>query len=300
MHSLARHPGRATRDEVVDAQYENADAAAGYAASYEGAGPAARYYHSRLHVVDEALGTGPGGDLLDVGSGPGMLVRHLLDTRPGDFRISACDRSAAMIGAARQRVDTGEARLDVARIEDMPYPDDSFDVVVAMGVLEYADAEQGLREVVRVLRPGGLFVVSMLNPYSHYRLYQWAAYWPLLRLLGRIEGLAGRPPERRHGAPHSGIRAIGRGRLCRLLRRYGLVPEDAVYYDLTVLVPPIDKVVRPRTSRRWRNRPETTVSRGARRLLGTGYLVSAHRHAVVVPATRTQPTADRARTVGWR
>src|ERR1700754_854899 len=115
MHSVARHPGRATRDEVVDAQYENADAAAGYAASYEGAGPAARYYHSRLHVVDEALETGAG-DLLDVGCGPGMLVRHLLDTRPGDFRISACDRSAAMISDARRRIGPGEARLDVARV----------------------------------------------------------------------------------------------------------------------------------------------------------------------------------------
>ncbi|MEV5977417.1 class I SAM-dependent methyltransferase [Streptomyces sp. NPDC052114] len=265
---------RPAREAAVAAQYLTPDDADRYAASYEGWRPAARYYRSRLHVIDEALRAGPRGRLLDVGCGPGMLVRHLLDTRPGDFQITGCDLSPAMVDAAAVRAkESGDAELTVARVEDMPFPDGHFDVVVAMGVLEYSDADAGLREIARVVRPGGLVVVTMLNPLSPYRLVEWFVYWPLLRALGRVERLFGAP---RHAADVSGIRAIRPARLRRMMRRTGLTPEDAVHYDVTPLVPPLDRLVR-RWSRTWRDHPEKTVSRGVRRRLGTAYLLKARR-----------------------
>jgi ubiquinone/menaquinone biosynthesis C-methylase UbiE len=271
----AQRPARDDiRDDIVGAQYENPAAAAGYAAAYDGWGPSARYFRSRLYVVDEALSTCPGGRLLDVGCGPGMLVRHLLDTRVGDFHIIACDRSPAMIDAAAERsTGSDDVELTVALIEDMPFPDEHFDVVVAMGVLEYTDAGDALREIARVVRPGGLVVLTMLNPLSPYRLFEWCVYWPALRLLGRIERLLGNG---RHGAPASGIRAVRSARLRRILRETGLSPEDTVHYDVTPLLPPLDRLVR-RWRRGWRDHPERTVSRGALRWLGTAYLVTARR-----------------------
>lgn len=263
-----------TRDDIVGAQYENAAAAAGYAAAHEGWGPTARYFRSRLYVVDEALRACPSGRLLDVGCGPGMLVRHLLDTRPGDFRITACDRSQAMIDAVAERAEEiDDVELAVARAEDMPFPDENFDVVVAMGVLEYTEARDALREIARAVRPGGLVVVTMLNPLSPYRLFEWCVYWPTLRLLGRLERLLGKE---RHTAPASGIRAVRPAHLRRMLRETGLQPEDTVHYDVTPLVPPLDRLVR-RWSKRWQDQPERTVSRGTLRWLGTAYLVTARR-----------------------
>ncbi|WP_438295851.1 class I SAM-dependent methyltransferase [Streptomyces sp. HUAS TT7] len=265
----------AARDAAVAAQYLTPDDAARYAASYDGWRPAARYYCSRLHVVDEALRAAPHGRLLDVGCGPGMLVQRLLDIRPGEFQITGIDRSPAMIDAATARAKGSgdDVEFSVARVEKMPYPDRHFDVVVAMGVLEYTDAAEGLREIARVVRPGGLVVVTMLNPLSPYRLVEWFVYWPLVRALGRIEGLFGVP---RHAAAVSGIRAIPLARLRRMMRATGLPPRDAVHYDVTPLVPPLDRPVR-RRSQKWRNHPERTVSRGARRWLGTAYLVTARR-----------------------
>lgn len=263
-----------TRDDIVGAQYADAAAAAGYAAAHEGWGPTARYFRSRLYVVDEALRACPSGRLLDVGCGPGMLVRHLFETRPGDFRITACDRSQAMVDAVTEPPrNTGDVELTVARAEDMPFPHENFDVVVAMGVLEYAEARAVLREIARVVRPGGLVVVTMLNPLSPYRLFEWCAYWPALRLLGHLERLLGKE---RHAAPASGIRAVRPARLRRMLRAAGLHPEDTVHYDVTPLVPPLDRLVR-RWSRRWRDHPERTVSRGPMKRLGTAYLVTARR-----------------------
>ncbi|PXY28486.1 methyltransferase type 11 [Prauserella muralis] len=251
--------------------------ALGYAAAHDGWGPSARYFYSRLYVVQDSLRACPGGELLDVGCGPGMLVRRLLDTRPGDFHITACDQSRAMIKAAADRVaGADDVDLTVARIEDLPFPDESFDVVLAMGVLEYTDAARALRELARVVRPGGLVLVTMLNPHGPYRLFEWGVFWPALRLLGRLERLLHVRTGRRHGAAVSGIRAVAPVRLRRMLREVGLRPEDMVHYDLTPLVPPLDRVAR-RWARNWRAHPERTVSRGTRRWMGTGYLVAARR-----------------------
>ncbi|MFJ8819640.1 class I SAM-dependent methyltransferase [Amycolatopsis thermoflava] len=262
------------RDDAVRAQYADASAASGYVAAHD-SGPSTRYFFSRLHAVDQALAPASG-DLLDIGCGPGILIGHLLDRRPGDFQITACDRSPAMIDAVAQRAGHAGVRLSVGRIEDMPFPDDSFDVVVAMGVLEYADVGQALRELARVSRPSGLAVVTMLNPLSPYRAFEWGVYWPALRLLGRIERLIGVKPEKRHGVPRSGIRAVPAPRLRRMMREAGFEPADLVYYDLTPFLPPLDKIIR-RWHQGWRDRPERTVSRGAQRWLGTGYLITARR-----------------------
>ncbi|WP_203237667.1 class I SAM-dependent methyltransferase [Streptomyces sp. CdTB01] len=256
-------------------QFDDPSFAASYAASYQGSGPAKRYFSSRLHGVFQILDRCPGGDLLDVGCGPGMFVRRVLDTRPGDFRITAVDRAPAMIAEAAGRTAGAEVELAVGEAEALPFPDASFDVVVAMGVLEYCDPSVVLRELDRVVRPDGLVLVSMLNPLSPYRLFEWGVYWPLLRLLGQVEGLLGLPPERRHGVPKSGIRALSAGRLRRRMRQAGLRPVDVVHYDLTPSVPPFDRFVGRWTRRH--QRPADTVSRGVFHWPGTAYLVAATR-----------------------
>jgi ubiquinone/menaquinone biosynthesis C-methylase UbiE len=196
-----------------------------------------------------------------------------------------------MVDAVAGRIgNAADVRLTVARVERMPFPDRSFDVALAMGVLEYTDLREALREIARVVRPEGLVVLTMLNPASPYRLVEWGVYWPARRLVGRLERLLGVPPERRHGARRSGIRAVGVARLRRMMREAGLQPQDVVAYDVTPLVPPIDKVVR-RWFRRWRRHPERTVSRGARRCLGTGYLVAARR----LPVHTREAEAESAR-----
>jgi SAM-dependent methyltransferase len=246
---------RPTREQLVRVQYADARFVAGYADAYAGWGSTARYHHSRFHGVDQVLRGCPGGALLDAGCGPGMMVRHLLDERPGDFAVTGCDRSAAMVDAARDRAGKA-ARISVGDIEEMPFADGAFDVALAMGVLEYVEAGPSLREIARVLRPGGLAVVTMLNPRSPYRLCEWGLRGP-----GR-----------------TGIEALTPRRLRHELWRAGLQPVDTLFYDVTVLVPPFDRLVR-RWYRRWRAHPGTTVGRGVAGRLGTGYLIAARRVA---------------------
>ncbi|MCA1704790.1 MAG: class I SAM-dependent methyltransferase [Actinobacteria bacterium] len=187
-------------DEVIAAQYNTPDAVAAYADSYTGWRPAARFFHSRITLITQTLASSTGGDLLDVGCGPGMMVRELLDSRPGDFRITALDSSPDMVEACALRArGAADVRTVVGSVEAMPFPDASFDVVLAMGILEYAEVTAGLAEIGRVTRPDGLVLVTMLNPASPYRFVEWRVYSPLIRVLRAVETLLAVPPDRRHG-----------------------------------------------------------------------------------------------------
>jgi hypothetical protein len=114
----------------------------------------------------------------------------------------------------------------------------------------------------------------MLNPISPYRLFEWHVYWPLLRMLGGVERWLHVPAEKRHGAADTGIRAYSEHTLRAMLAKAGFSVRDVGYYDVTALVPPIDRIAR-RVARTWQEHPERTVSRGWRRHLGTAYMVVA-------------------------
>lgn len=273
--SRVQVPEPRSRDDVVAAQYNTPGAAAGYADSHEGSGPAARFFRSRINLISHTLASSPGGDLLDVGCGPGMIVRELLDSRPGDFRITVLDRSPAMVEACALRADNNVRAL-LGRVEAMPFSDASFDVVLAMGVLEYTESTAALAEIARVARPDGLVLVTMLNPMSPYRFVEWHVYWPLLRVLRAVETLLNVPPDRRHGPAETGIRANRERTLRGMMAAAGLRPVNAAYFDVTLLVPPIDRLVR-RWARGWHKRPERTISRGWHKWLGTAYMVVAHK-----------------------
>jgi ubiquinone/menaquinone biosynthesis C-methylase UbiE len=99
------------------------------------------------------------GKVLDVGTGPGTLVREIALRLPG-LQVYGIDLSEDMIGLARThaRREHLEERVQFASgdVAHLPYPDQSFDVVVStISMHHWAELEQPLRELYRVLRPGG-------------------------------------------------------------------------------------------------------------------------------------------------
>ena len=205
------------------------------------------------------------------------MVHALLESRPHDFRITALDQSQAMVDycvAWARNID--RVYPTVGRLEAMPFADATFDVILAMGVLEYTDIRQAIREISRVTRPGGLVIVTMLNSLSPYRLTEWFLLWPLIRLLGAIEKFCKVSAKRRHGAPLSGIRAYPMFVLRHLIRQTDLRPIDIFYFDVTPAIPPFDRLPKI-ISRAERTPQERTVTRGWRRWMGTAYLIVARR-----------------------
>jgi ubiquinone/menaquinone biosynthesis C-methylase UbiE len=105
-------------------------------------------------------------NLLDVGSGAGQIAGHLLKYADPDARIVCTDLSPQMLRRARQRLKSPWPRYAVADLCRLPFADRSFDCITCGYVLEHVpDAQLGLRELARVLAPGGrmLLVTSEDN-----------------------------------------------------------------------------------------------------------------------------------------
>lgn len=61
--------------------------------------------------------------------------------------------------------------LAVARIEELPFAELCFDSIICAGVLEYVlNEDQALNEIIRVLKPNGILVLSLLNSSSPYQM----------------------------------------------------------------------------------------------------------------------------------
>src|SRR5690242_1106659 len=108
------------------------------------------------------------GSVLDIGSGVGHWGRLLATVLPPDATLVGIDREPRWVEEARERA--AEAGLDdrfsyhVGSAEDLPFEDESFDLVTCQTVLIHvADARHVIREMLRVTKPGGLVVASEPN-----------------------------------------------------------------------------------------------------------------------------------------
>jgi demethylmenaquinone methyltransferase/2-methoxy-6-polyprenyl-1,4-benzoquinol methylase len=95
----------------------------------------------------------PGGHVLDVATGTGLVASELL--RRG-FQVTGLDQSPDMLEVARERFGDG-VELVQASAEDMPFEDDAFDHLTVTYLLRYVDDPAAtMRELARVVRPGGV------------------------------------------------------------------------------------------------------------------------------------------------
>jgi ubiquinone/menaquinone biosynthesis C-methylase UbiE len=106
----------------------------------------------------ELLALDPADRVLEIGFGPGELVRQMAE-RVGRGQVVGVDSSELMVRQATQRnaarVQSGQVSLTMGSASALPYEGRSFDKVVTVNSIHFwPDMVQGLREVGRVLRPG--------------------------------------------------------------------------------------------------------------------------------------------------
>jgi 2-polyprenyl-3-methyl-5-hydroxy-6-metoxy-1,4-benzoquinol methylase len=136
-------------------------------------------------LILEMMGTLRGTRVLDAGCGDGVLVCAVASR---GAIATGIDPDPAMLAAARRRAGNAglTASFAMGRTERLPFPDGAFDVVSAVAVLCFvSDAAGIVREMARVVRPGGRLILGELG--------RWSA-WAALR---RIRAWLGSPTWRR-------------------------------------------------------------------------------------------------------
>ena len=165
----------------------------------------------------DLAGIEAGQRVLDVGCGPGALTAELV-SRVGAASVSAAEPSASFVAAVRERLPGVEVREAAA--EQLPFADGTFDAALAQLVVHFmGDPVQGLREMGRVTRPGGMVAACVWDhaggcgPVS--------AFWSAARQLDPAAD------------DESGLAGAREGHLATLFAQAGL--DSASVTTLTVL-----------------------------------------------------------------
>ena len=180
-----------------------------------------------------------GKQVLDLGCAGGFMAEALAKR---GATVTGIDPAAGAIAAARHHAEMGALRIayDVGTGEALPYADAGFDAVVCVDVLEHvADLNQVLAQVMRVLRPGGLFLFDTINRNLIARLATITIAEDLLRLLPRgthDPAMFIKPAELRRAMQNAGlvpgpITGLGpRGLNRRLDITFGALPMSTILY----------------------------------------------------------------------
>lgn len=132
--------------------------------------------------------------VLDVATGTGRMALSLLRQLTFDGRVVGLDASPAMLEIARDKVRRYSGRVELIRQDAtrLPFASESFDAVASVEALEFVpQPKQTLAEMVRVLRPGGAFLVTNRVGWERFFLPGRALhpdqFERLLRDLGLVE-----------------------------------------------------------------------------------------------------------------
>ncbi|MHA6279710.1 bifunctional demethylmenaquinone methyltransferase/2-methoxy-6-polyprenyl-1,4-benzoquinol methylase UbiE [Salinimicrobium sp. CAU 1759] len=144
----------------------------------------------RKKVVKMVSETNPQA-VLDIATGTGDLAISL--ARTGAKRIVGLDLSEGMLAVGRKKIKeeelTGKIEMIQGDSEALPFEDNSFDAItVAFGVRNFENLEKGLAEILRVLKPGGIFVILETSVPTNFPLKQGYYFYTknLLPLIGKL------------------------------------------------------------------------------------------------------------------
>ncbi|MEO4006989.1 MULTISPECIES: bifunctional demethylmenaquinone methyltransferase/2-methoxy-6-polyprenyl-1,4-benzoquinol methylase UbiE [unclassified Flavobacterium] len=129
--------------------------------------------------------------VLDIATGTGDLA--ILMTKTSATKIIGLDISSGMLEVGKQKIEhlnlTDKIEMVLGDSENIPYGDNYFDAItVAFGVRNFETLEKGLSEILRVLKPGGVFVILETSVPTRFPFKQGYHFYTknILPLIGKL------------------------------------------------------------------------------------------------------------------
>ena len=168
------------------------------------------YSRPANQAVFDRCGVGPETNLLDVGCGAGFALRMAAD-RGAD--VAGLDAASALVAIAKAR--TPDADLRIGDMNELPWQDDTFDVVTSFNAL-WAGCERAVAEAARVLKPGGTLGMTFWGSPKRMGLLPYFATIAANSPESHLEATLGQADTGRPGVAEaliesSGLRVIDRG-----------------------------------------------------------------------------------------
>ena len=226
MNTPATHQGMSAVIEHFDRLSSTGD----WSRLYAVADGVTYHFHVRrarvLELLPERLGR-----VADVGCGPGVMAEAVLQ-RGGTFE--GVDLSPEMVREATERFGhLAGVSFKEGNVEALDLPSQAYDQVIAMAVIEYLSTpDRALNEITRILKPGGIAIVTVPKPWHIDRLTV-AATTPV-RALARALGAA--------GADKLPRLCLQPAELDAAAKRAGLIPDGGAQYYFTPLPYPLTRL----------------------------------------------------------
>jgi len=209
-----------------------------------------------------------GGKVLDVGCGPGVMAEDMLK-RNNEFW--GVDVSTEMIRQGEERFGRNDqVHFSTGTAENLDFPDNTFDAVMSMGVIEFVDNDQqALKEMIRVLKPDGTLIVAFISKYSPFRIWRNFVFYPLTVLIRPVFYRF----TKRLRKPHIKQRTYTEKSIRKLLNQSQCAVVDVVYCNFNIFLPPLEHLFSRLST--FVSRKLECLYRGKLKWLGTGFVVKA-------------------------
>jgi SAM-dependent methyltransferase len=128
--------------------------------------------------------------VLEIGCGRGGFSKFLIENYPAISKLYACDFSDSALAIAKGRV-TNQANVIWQKedIQSLSFPDNSFETIISCETIEHIpDPHQALKELYRVLKPGGRLLLTCPNYFNLFGL--WVLY---RKIIGKPYTEGGQP-----------------------------------------------------------------------------------------------------------
>jgi len=224
-------------------------------------------FRVRRGKVLSLIQNGSRGDkVLDVGCGPGIMVKDILSK---GYEITCIDPAPQMISLIKKDFGSNSnVSAEVGDVYGLKFSDNSFEVVIAMGLLEYLEEQdKAISELKRVLKLDGNLILTFPNKISPWRIFNRVIIGLFGTIIKKIKKILGKKPNTLVHKEYT-LKEVR-----TLLEKNGLMVESYIYFNFKLIPHPFDQIFPKLTilqSRLFEHLDKTFM-----RFIGTGFIVRA-------------------------